>query len=90
MRSMVEGRRARAVSGFLEKRSLRSRPSTALRAVPLPSKLRGGFWNQCCAPAAIAAGWGARGWLPPKASPKKLPRYQSGACGASAISRAIR
>ena len=44
MRSMVEGRRDSTVSTFSEKeRSLRSRPSTALRAVPLPSKSRGGF-----------------------------------------------
>ena len=43
MRSMVEGRRASAMLRLVEERSLRSHPSTALRAVPLPCKGRGGF-----------------------------------------------
>jgi hypothetical protein len=38
MRSMVEGRRGSAVSAIVKERSLRSRPSTALRAVLLPLK----------------------------------------------------
>ena len=42
MRSMVEGRRDSAKLIPLKEGSLRSRPSTALRAVPLPSKSRGG------------------------------------------------
>ena len=41
-RRVVEGRRAAPSSRSAEERSLRSRPSTALRAVPLPSKSRGG------------------------------------------------
>ena len=43
MRSMVEGRRE---APFLTIGSLRSRPSTAFHAVPLPSKARGGSGNQ--------------------------------------------
>jgi len=43
MRSMVAGRREAPLLFFRKIRSLRSRPSTALRAVPLPSKTRGGF-----------------------------------------------
>jgi len=41
MRSMVAGRREAPLLFFRKIRSLRSRPSTALRAVPLP-RLRGG------------------------------------------------
>ena len=47
MRSMVEGRRhSRLFFTLREKKkgSLRSRPSTTLRAVPLPSKTRGGLF----------------------------------------------
>src|SRR4051794_34138564 len=54
MRNLVEGRRDNAVSNRLKKRSLRSRPSTALRAVPLPCKSRGGSFGLVA--AALLAG----------------------------------
>jgi hypothetical protein len=41
MRSMVEGRERSEL--FLKNGRLRRRPSTALRAVPLPRKTGGGF-----------------------------------------------
>jgi hypothetical protein len=43
MRSMVEGRREAPLIAFGKEGSLRSRPSTVMLTVPLPSKSRGGL-----------------------------------------------